>query len=161
MFAGSGSVGIEALSRGACHTTFVDLSPVCIASSMKNAAHCGFGGMTSSACGTAEDVLEFPTKYNLHQPYQIISLTPPYEEVDYSVLIDKLSKSPLIEENTIVLLEYPVEMGTLPFVLGDHQMIGLRNRRYGRTILAMYVNKPTFQFEFRQEEFTLESISRR
>ena len=161
VFAGSGSVGIEALSRGACHTTFVDFSPVCIETAMKNAFRCGFQGMASSACGKAEDVLQFPERFNLLKPYQLISLTPPYEEVDYFILLDKLCKSPLIEENTIVVLEYPIEMGTLPFIIGDNQLFGLRNRRYGRTILAMYVYKPTMQFEFRQDEFTAESIARR
>ena len=51
MFAGSGSVGLEALSRGAAHATFVDLSEVCVAAAMRNAEHCGFQHQVSAVCG--------------------------------------------------------------------------------------------------------------
>jgi 16S rRNA (guanine966-N2)-methyltransferase len=43
-FAGSGSVGVEALSRGAAHATFIDLSADCCTVAERNAAACGFEG---------------------------------------------------------------------------------------------------------------------
>jgi 16S rRNA (guanine966-N2)-methyltransferase len=44
LFCGSGSVGVEALSRGAAHATFVDLAVDCCAVAERNAAACGFEG---------------------------------------------------------------------------------------------------------------------
>ena len=44
LFCGSGSVGVEALSRGAAHATFVDLAQDCCMVAERNAASCGFEG---------------------------------------------------------------------------------------------------------------------
>lgn len=160
MFAGSGSVGLEALSRGAAFSTFVDFSEECILTALRNAESCGFKGKVNAVCARAEDVLLNPSKYGLNEPYQLISMTPPYLEISYPELISGVLKSPLVTDNTIIIMEYPIEMGTMPFILGDQQMIGLRNRRYGRTVLAMYVNRPTLQFDYKQEEFTNEAIKK-
>jgi len=41
LFAGTGSLGLEALSRGAAHTVFVDRAPPCFAFLRRNVAHLG------------------------------------------------------------------------------------------------------------------------
>ena len=152
-FSGSGSVGLEALSRGAAHTTFVDLSPDCIATAQRNAAMCGFDGKTSAVCARAEEVLSSPAKFGLTEPYSLVSITPPYEEVIYNTLIDAVCNSPLVVEDTLVIIEYPVEMGTLPYVLGGDKLFGVRNRRYGRTVLGLYVYRPNKKYDMRADEF--------
>lgn len=153
MFAGSGSVGLEALSRGACHTTFVDLAPECTQTAMRNAVNCGFEGQTSFVCARAEDVLTEPLKYGLTEPYGMISITPPYEEVIYKILIEAVCNSPLVVPDTLVVIEYPVEMGTLPFILGVDKLYGIRNRKYGRTVLGLYVYRPNNKYDMRPDEF--------
>lgn len=57
----------------------------------------------------------------------------------------------------MVVIEYPVELGSLPFNIGEGRMLGLRNRRYGRTVLAIYAVRPTGKRsgELRPEEFDL------
>jgi 23S rRNA A2030 N6-methylase RlmJ len=45
-----------------------------------------------------------------------VTVTPPYEEVSYSELVAALASSPLVAADTVVVLEYPCEMGTLPQV---------------------------------------------
>jgi 16S rRNA G966 N2-methylase RsmD len=96
------------------------MAPNCIQTSINNAIHCGFSSSTqfTTACGMAEDILLNPTKYNLYNTYDIISLTPPYEEVIYKDLIYAICNSPLIAEDSLVIIEYPEEMGTLPYILG-------------------------------------------
>jgi 16S rRNA (guanine(966)-N(2))-methyltransferase RsmD len=152
-FAGSGSVGLEALSRGAAHVTFVDLSPDCTQTALRNADSCGFSGQANAVCARAEEVLTNPLKYGLTEPFTLVSITPPYEEVIYNDLIQGLLNSPIIKEDTIVIIEYPVEMGTLPYILGEDKLFGIRNRKYGRTVLAMYVYRPTKKYDMRPEEF--------
>ena len=95
-----------------------------------------------------------PAKFGLSSIFQLISITPPYEEVVYSDLIDAVCESPLIGPDTVVVLEYPVEMGSLPYILGTDKLYGIRNRRYGRTVLAIYVYRPTRKYDMRPEEFT-------
>lgn len=184
IFAGAGSVGLESLSRGAKHATFVDLSRDCVNTILGNAEKCGFGktndrhsfpGRISLTAhkeeptvhvvtASAEEFLLNPYQYGVAQDstYHFVSLTPPYREVSYPQLISLLCNSTLLAPDSILLLEYPMEMGTLPHLLGDEgKFIGLRNRRYGRTVLAMYVYKPTRHFDFRSEEFSADSIRKR
>lgn len=63
----------------------------------------------------------------------------------------------LVARDTIVVIEYPVELGCLPHAIGDGTMVGLRNRRYGRTVLGVWVYLPTGQLDdlldSRPEEF--------
>lgn len=59
----------------------------------------------------------------------------------------------LVAEDTIVVIEYPVEMKSMPYILGDERLFGLRNRKYGRTVLGMYVCRPSKKYDMRPEEF--------
>lgn len=154
IFAGSGSVGLEALSRGAARTVFVDMSADCCRTALKNADACGFANQAEAVTARAEELLRDPKRFGLNHPFQLVSLTPPYEEVVYKELIDALCTSPLVEENTIVVLEYPVELGSLPYILGGDKLFGIRNRKYGRTVLGIYVYRPTQQFDMRPDEFS-------
>lgn len=97
---------------------------------MRNLESCGFSGRGSAVCARTEDVLREPAKYGLDQPFQLITITPPYEEVVYSELIEAVCSSPLVQPDTVVVIEYPVEMGSLPFILGTDKLYGVRNRRY-------------------------------
>ena len=91
--------------------------------------------------------------------YQIVTLCPPYEEVVYGDLLEAVVGSSLVTDDTVILVEYPVELGCLPHVVvaattsatsgsGENDRtrnpaVGVRNRRYGRTVIAMYVINPT------------------
>ena len=153
IFAGSGSVGLEAISRGAAHATFVDFSENCIATANRNAVGCGFDKKVQTVCAKAEEVLLNPSRFGIQAPYQFISITPPYQEVIYSELITAVCKSPCVVEDTLVLIEYPIEMGSLPYILGDDELFGVRNRKYGRTVIAIYVYRPTKKMDMRPDEF--------
>ena len=47
-----------------------------------------------------------------------------------------VAASPLLNADCVVVVEYPVERGKPPFRIGE--LVGVRNRRYGRTALAFY-----------------------
>ena len=96
-----------------------------------------------------------PSRYGVDQPFDIVAITPPYEEVVYSELIQQLCESDAVGEDTLVVVEYPVELGCFPPILADGQLVGLRNRRYGRTVIGLYVNRPSGKLDYApfSEEF--------
>jgi len=168
IFSGSGSVGLESLSRGAKHTTFVDMSPNCCETCERNIEKCGFDGdatidgpMTRVVCADAFRALRQPESVGIPagSTYQVVTLCPPYEEIVYADLIDAVANSDLVEDDTVVMIEYPVELGCLPPIIMREDggaLVGARNRKYGRTVIAMYVVNPSGDMEVaasRPEEF--------
>ena len=171
IFAGSGSVGLESLSRGATHCTFVDLAPQCCSTIRANLDLCGVEDRAEVVNADALELLRDPIaamqksgipvdeEHPLMLPYQIVTLCPPYEEIVYADLIDAVCNSPLVTDDTVVLIEYPIELGCLPHVYdleSGGKMIGLRNRRYGRRVVALYIINPTGRLDAadsRPEEF--------
>lgn len=161
IFAGSGSVGLESLSRGASHCTFVDLSEDCCSAIQRNLNWCKFEEQGQVVCGDAIKVLNDPYGHGIpiYQQFQVVTLGPPYEEIVYADLIDAVANCPAVGEDTIIVIEYPIELGCLPHVFdrkNGGKLIGLRNRRYGRTVIAMYIVNPTGKLtgaDSRPEEF--------
>ena len=143
-------------AEGADHATFVDMSPDCISTALRNAQHCGFSaahGQYSGCCASALDALRQPHLHGLRGTYDLITLTPPYLEVVYDELLEAVCNTPLVAENTVVVVEYPANMGQLPYIIGGDKLFGVRNRKYGRTVLAVYVYRPTRKFDMRPDEF--------
>jgi 16S rRNA (guanine966-N2)-methyltransferase len=157
LFCGAGTMGFEALSRGASSAVFVDRSPECCACVRRNMSKLGVGeGIALVRETTVEEYLATAPDGVL----QIVALTPPYEEISYDELLRTLSQSAVISERTVVMLEYPYELGSLPPVI-ENRLIGMRNRRYGRTVLGMYACQPDPNWDMRTEEFTDAFIRRR
>lgn len=54
-----------------------------------------------------------------------------------------------------MVIEYPIELGSLPFNIGEGRLLGVRNRRYGRTVVAIYISQPSGKMgiDLRPEEF--------
>jgi 16S rRNA (guanine966-N2)-methyltransferase len=72
LFAGSGALGIEALSRGAASATFVERSPPALAALRANVASLGLDERARIVAGDALTALRAPAKYDL------VFLDPPY-----------------------------------------------------------------------------------
>eukprot|EP00816_Leptocylindrus_hargravesii_P008896 CAMPEP_0196803006 /NCGR_PEP_ID=MMETSP1362-20130617/2476_1 /TAXON_ID=163516 /ORGANISM="Leptocylindrus danicus, Strain CCMP1856" /LENGTH=303 /DNA_ID=CAMNT_0042174427 /DNA_START=135 /DNA_END=1046 /DNA_ORIENTATION=+ len=157
VFAGSGSVGLESLSRGATGAVFVDFAQNCCDVIASNVEKCGFEGLGQPVCCDALLALRDPASVGIEGTFQVITITPPYEEVVYSELMEAVANSPLLDEDTVVVVEYPVELGCLPHSVENGKLIGIRNRKYGRTVVAIYVHRPSGRLrhtaESRPEEF--------
>lgn len=164
LFSGSGGVGLESMSRGAKHCTFCDLSSDCCDAISRNILWCQFNSDDYTTRIVNSDVLTLlrnPVSVGLPEgeKFNILTICPPYEEVTYADLLDAAAGSDVVTDDTIVLIEYPVELfGELPHVYNGDKvtMIGIRNRKYGRTVIAMYICNPTGKIEnadSRPEEF--------
>lgn len=140
LFAGTGAVGIEALSRGVGECHFVEMSPWVVSKClMPNLETCEMESVAVVHTGKAEDFLRRAQTLSRFAggAFDFLSVCPPYELVDYNELYDLLEGSPLLHEESIVIVEYPKKLASLVRpTLGPLEK--LRDRRYGRTYLAIY-----------------------
>ena len=99
LFAGSGALGLEALSRGAAHCLFVDQDPAAIRAIRRNIANL----QAQSRCDVrAGSVLSVgPAR----EPLDLVLLDPPYGTGAGAVALDKLARLGWIGEATWVSLE--------------------------------------------------------
>ncbi|HKT86708.1 MAG TPA: 16S rRNA (guanine(966)-N(2))-methyltransferase RsmD [Novosphingobium sp.] len=99
LFAGSGALGLEALSRGAAYCLFVDQNPAAIRAIRLNIANLH----AQARCDVrASSVLSLgPAK----EPLDLLLLDPPYETGAGAVAIDKLARQGWMGEATWISLE--------------------------------------------------------
>ena len=81
LFSGAGTVGLEALSRGVGAATFVDFSPICAKAIRENAESLGVADRATVLEARVDAVLQTPEAFGLTRPFELVTLTPPYEEV--------------------------------------------------------------------------------
>ncbi len=128
LFAGSGQLGIEALSRGAAHCTFVDASKASVAVVQKNLAATGLAALATVQC---TDALSFLSR--TFARYDIALLDPPYGKGLLQKALEKLPA--LMRDSGVIVCEAPKEEA-LPETAGPFVL----NRRYayGKVTLAVY-----------------------
>lgn len=80
LFSGTGSVGLEALSRGAQKVLFLDLSPQCLKVIEKNVDRAGFREKSLLVRGDARSSLKWLLHRTERVPFDLIFLGPPYWE---------------------------------------------------------------------------------
>lgn len=121
LFAGSGALGLEALSRGATHAVFVERARDALVALRENVAALDAEG---SVTIVTDDVFRFLDR--LPEPFDIAFADPPYETGDARALVERFLERPFART---LWLEHPWrEKLTLP----DHA----RTRRYGDTALT-------------------------
>ncbi|CAN5558376.1 16S rRNA (guanine(966)-N(2))-methyltransferase RsmD [soil metagenome] len=119
LFAGSGALGIEALSRGASHVTVVDSSPKALAAVRSNLATCGFEGAATVVRADAAAHLAHST-----EQFDLALLDPPYGFDAWDDLLATLRADTLVIES-----DRTVDTGV------DNEV--LRERRYGGTVVTI------------------------
>ncbi|DBB03804.1 TPA: hypothetical protein ACH3X3_011106 [Trebouxia sp. C0006] len=141
LFAGTGAVGLEALSRGCQECHFIEMDPAVARDSLaRNIAECGVVSQATVHAMRAEEYLKQARNGNgfvSGKAFDFISVCPPYEKVSYEELYDLLEGSPLIHYESIVIVEYAKRLSdVIRDTIGPLHKI--RNKRYGRTYVAVY-----------------------
>ena len=94
-FAGTGAVGLEALSRGAAQVVFIEQDRRAVALIERNAASCRMEGRYTIECGDVAAVLRRRAAV-----FDLILLDPPYDQMDLSgvltVAADRLTAGGLV-----------------------------------------------------------------
>lgn len=137
LYSGTGSVGIEALSRGCSEVHFVEMDPWVVSDVLRpNLEWTGFLDVSVIHTVRVETFLNRASQLvGKDGPFNYVSVTPPYTEVDYAVLMDQLSKSSLVGEDTFIVVEYPLNTDMLD---SCGCLVKIADRRFGRTHLAIY-----------------------
>lgn len=125
LFAGSGSLGIEAISRGADHVTFVETDRSAHACIVNNIEHLGFN---SQATVLRSDVLRWVS--SLRGPVDLVFADPPYQFTEWKPLLDAL-RPRLADDDAIIVME----TGSVPEI-GEEWTI-VRQQRYGATVMTL------------------------
>ncbi len=130
LFAGTGSLGIEAVSRGAARAYFVDKDRRSLSLVRQNIKHCG---IEDRSVLFASDYLSALGK--IREPADIIFLDPPYRAGFMQNCLDQLAASDLLPEGGIVVAEHGLEE-----VLEEQYgtLLLLKNKRYGKIAVSIY-----------------------
>ncbi|HJA65836.1 16S rRNA (guanine(966)-N(2))-methyltransferase RsmD [Lachnoclostridium sp. An169] len=102
LFAGSGGIGIEALSRGAREAVFVEKNPKAMACVKENLR---FTRLESKALTMTCDVLDALYRLEGEKVFDYIFMDPPYDRELEKNVLDYLSGSELVYEDTTVIIE--------------------------------------------------------
>lgn len=128
LFAGSGSLGIEAISRGIEYCVFIDKHPLAIRTIKEN--------VQSLKLEDKCTILKMDAFKSLHilkekeHKFDLLLIDPPYEKIDYHRVFQLLMKDELLNEGAIVVCEHnehfdPNEIKD-PFIL-------TKQANYGKT----------------------------
>lgn len=131
LFAGTGSVGIEALSRGADACVFVERNSRAVATIRRNLQSTGLVGRARVVRG---DVFRHIEQHS-SEDFDIIYVAPPqYKDLWADTLLALDRGSLLRGGGTIVAQIYPKEYHLLEL----HSLAMYEQRRYGSTLLCFY-----------------------
>lgn len=130
LYAGSGSVGIEALSRGATWCDFVDRDRNAAQCVRDNLAAVGFAEMGRVHQAPVLSVVNAAT-----EPYDLVIFDPPYADPELLSTLEAVSMSNAVQDGTIVVVGHsprvkpPEQLGTLN---------QLRQRCHGDSCFSIY-----------------------
>lgn len=128
LFAGSGQLGIEALSRGAEKATFVDASEQSLGVIRRNIENTGF---TDKARVVKSDYASFAV--SCRDKFDIAFIDPPYKANLFEKAIAAIS--PLMSDYGMILCEHPSEV-SLSEQIADFELS--RSYRYGKVSVELY-----------------------
>ncbi len=140
LYAGSGAVGIEALSEGAKFVAFVEKSPVSLRTLKKNVA---MFGVKKDITIIKKDVLlllKNPQKLldRVNEPFDFVFLDPPFPLKIAGRTVELLANFPLIKEGTLIIAEHWKIEELKDNYSGKFLLKKTKERRYGKVMLSYY-----------------------
>jgi 16S rRNA (guanine966-N2)-methyltransferase len=109
IFAGTGAIGIEALSRGAAHVVFMENHPPAAKLIRENLALLAIASSAEVICGDALKSLEKISSRSAHSSpvFDFVFLDPPYSvEAEYPRVLAFLAASHILAANAVVVAEH-------------------------------------------------------
>jgi len=130
LFAGSGALSLEALSRGANNAVLIDKSGKSVKVIKENIAKAGFGNMTDvKNIDAAEYIL------SCKKQFDIIFLDPPYNKGFIPMVINTVIENDCLSEKGIIVTETDFSEEKYDF----ESIECIKRRKYGRTFITVYI----------------------
>ena len=135
VFAGTGAVGIEALSRGAAFVRFSDSNRAPVETIRSNVEHCGFKSQAEIRRADAFAFLSSPPD----RQFEYIYIAPPQYQEMWTKALELLDDNIgwLAEDGWIIAQIDPTEYKPFKYVTIEE----FEQRRYGSTLLVFYERK--------------------
>ena len=130
LFAGTGQLGIECLSRGAASAVFVDRRADAVKLIRENLTATRLSDKARVISGDSMEFLK-----SLRESFDLIFLDPPYEAGLLEPAIAHIAKFDILSPHGIIVAEHPVGMA-LPALAAPYRLH--RTYRYGKIALSLY-----------------------
>jgi 16S rRNA (guanine966-N2)-methyltransferase len=129
LFAGSGALGIEALSRGAAHATFVDQGKAALTAVRGNLRELG---LESRATVLSGDAVALAARHVPATPWQLVFIDPPYKS---DLAVRSATALAHLADDAVIVIEHD-RRNAPPDQLGS--LLRTDQRRYGDTLVSFY-----------------------
>jgi len=138
LFAGTGALGIEALSRGAAHAVFVERAPAAAAALYENLELARVAEHATVAPRAVLSFLKDADAAAVGGPFDLVFLDPPYEvgSPDLDEILRRTGEGALLSEGWTVMLTRDKKSST--YVIPVHWAVA-RELRYGDSLLTLFV----------------------
>ncbi len=137
LFAGTGALGLEALSRGSKRAVFVDAASDALRLIKKNLELCTFADRARVVRRDLLKGLAFMGRLTPLNGFELIFVDPPYRREISTRIIKNLGKSALLGKNGLLIVEEGRDI-ELPETVAGLRMID--RRHYGDTAVYLYEN---------------------
>ncbi len=140
LFAGSGSLGIEALSRGAAHADFVEQNREACKVIAENVARLGFADRAQVFTRSVQSFVETPARptpatHGRESAYDLVFMDAPYRAEVSNELLTRLAEWARLDDNATICVGHH-KHETLPDSIGRFTQV--RYRCFGASCISIY-----------------------
>lgn len=131
LFSGTGSLGIEALSRGAKAVTFIERSRKNIQLIKSNLKRCGFLDCTKTIQGDVFGQLKILA--NDKYCFDFIIADPPFQKNLRAKIVREVWKAEILKREGLLIVEHESHDND-----DDHQYCLIRQKKFGQSVVSIY-----------------------
>ncbi len=135
LYAGTGSIGIEALSRGAEHAVFVEQNAAAANVVRANLKHTKFDDRAQVHQQPVQSYLRHAARPAAGDGFDLVIMDPPYADPAIIPTLEEVGASPLVQSGAIVVIGHSPRV-TLPERAGTLER--LRERCHGDSCFSIY-----------------------
>ncbi len=134
LFAGAGGVGLEALSRGAAHATFVERDGRALAALATNVRALGVAGRARLLRAGLPGALARLAAEGA-PPFDVVFLDPPYDDDLVPATLAALAAGALVAPGAVVVAQHFTKRAP---AAAYGALVAFRTRRFGETTLTFF-----------------------
>ena len=132
LFAGTGSIGIEALSRGAMQVVFIERAISSLRLLKRNLETCDFAKKAVPLYGDV--FLLLPVLSRKFGNFDIVIADPPFSQTWREPIVKMIDDNALLQPGGCLIIEHDIRDPDLK----DHHMTMLKQKRFGHCVVSIY-----------------------